>query len=186
MLAIHIESIGDHALHLDQNINSSDLPMLAALSRESKIVLCHPVRVHIRATMVDARVLIEGKVETIAKLLCSRCLAPYELAIESEFSVTASPETCAAPDQHEREEVELSAEEIDTFLYTGNRIDLDDEVAQQIIMALPIKPLCKKACKGLCNRCGADLNHGTCGCEKEKANNPFDVLKKLSFPDRKK
>jgi uncharacterized protein len=67
--------------------------------------------------------------------------------------------------------------------YHGETIDLRDEIAQQIVMTLPVKPLCDSACKGLCSRCGANLNRRPCTCTQTDDGNPFAVLQTLSFSD---
>jgi uncharacterized protein len=74
---------------------------------------------------------------------------------------------------------------MDVITYMGDSIDLRDEVAQQIIMALPFKPLCRNNCKGLCSRCGIDLNHQACQCHNQNQGSPFAVLKTLNFPTKK-
>ena len=83
-----------------------------------------------------------------------------------------------------KEEIELAAHEMEVLAYSGNSIDLRDEIAQQLIMALPFNPQCSQACRGLCSRCGANLNTTTCQCTSEDEGNPFAVLKNLALPSR--
>ena len=54
-------------------------------------------------------------------------------------------------------------------------------IQQQVVMAFPLKPLCREKCKGLCPKCGANLNAGDCGCDNTGFNNKFSVLKKLNL-----
>ncbi len=117
-----------------------------------------PIHVRIHATLAGKTVLIDGTAETEVRMPCSRCLEPFDMKIETDFSTTAVPEVAAQIDPAATDDIELAATDMDVLVYSGDDIDLRDEIAQQIIMALPFKPLCRDACKGLCSRCGADLN----------------------------
>jgi uncharacterized protein len=76
------------------------------------------------------------------------------------------------------QEVELTADRIGLVFFRGDEIDFKDAVQEQVVLALPYKPLCRETCRGLCPRCGADLNTETCSCTSEPAASPFAVLKK--------
>jgi len=115
---------------------------------------------------------------------CSRCVGPVRLAIDEKLRVTFMPpgempdEADAEPDA---EGAEVREEDLDTFAFDGERIDLEPVFREQFVLAVPFAPLCREDCKGLCPQCGTDLNTGTCACEK-----PVDprlaALKGLKFP----
>src|SRR5262249_1693731 len=71
------------------------------------------------------------------------------------------------------------AEELETGWYRGGEIDLSGFVHELICLALPVKPLCREECAGLCPRCGVDRNAGACGCPEPAGDSPFAVLKAL-------
>lgn len=86
-----------------------------------------------------------------------------------------SPEENA---EGEKEDVELTEEDLEFGSYVGEDFNLADIVAEEILLNLPMKFLCQTTCKGLCPRCGADLNEQTCGCEAVVVpDSPFSVLK---------
>ena len=60
-------------------------------------------------------------------------------------------------------------------------IDLTEPIREDVLMAIPSKPLCRDACKGLCPQCGQDLNVKECGCKKDRQNISFNDLDKLKF-----
>jgi len=185
MLCIHLGSITEEGLEIDERVEVAAFPLLDDLSRNEGIRFILPIEVHLRASFAGASVRIDGRVASTVRLLCSRCLTPFELGLAADFSATAVPEL---PDQMTDEtqaEVELAANEMEVIAYSGNSIDLHGEVAQQLIMALPFNPQCAKACRGLCSRCGANLNIAPCQCTSENDGNPFAVLKKLSLPSQK-
>ena len=78
----------------------------------------------------------------------------------------------------------LSEKDTGMIRFDGKTLDFTQVLQEQIIMALPVKALCKKDCRGLCPRCGADLNAGPCACGAETHSSPFAALKKLDLSDR--
>lgn len=185
MIRIHIGSILENGLDLVQTIAADRLPLLNEIPGDDRIVFDHPIQARIRATRFGDTVGLQGTLSTLVRIPCCRCLKPFDLSIDTEFNATAIPRNDALPSgTEEKEEIELGPEEMDVIHYSGDNIDLDMEVAQQIIMAIPIKPLCRESCEGLCSRCGIDLNTSTCQCDQKSKESPFAALKTFSFPNR--
>jgi len=125
--------------------------------------------------------LIDGAVRTTIELPCDRCLEPARLPaealIEERFPLTEV--------LHPRLPTEEEAEFDNTLatvihLEAGKPIlNLDELIRQQLVLNLPIQILCDPACRGLCGRCGANLNRGHCGCEPETAASPLARLAAL-------
>lgn len=105
---------------------------------------------------------VRGKIVTEVELLCDRCLAPARAPLEVEFDTRFIPRTVAASDA---ENVELLADDLGLAAYEGDSVDVDELVREQILLALPSRNLCREECKGLCPKCGSDLNAGACSCE---------------------
>jgi uncharacterized protein len=63
--------------------------------------------------------------------------------------------------------------------YQGGEVHLDSLCLEVISLALPVQPLCREECPGLCSRCGAELAEGPCGCDEARPNSPFAVLAAL-------
>lgn len=105
------------------------------------------------------RMLVEAKLSGEAILECSRCLGvfrmPVSLSFDEEF-VEGEP----------REETEEEAEDQRTIsFFEGDEIDLTDALRDNVLLELPMKPLCSEECKGLCPKCGQNLNEGVCSCQ---------------------
>ncbi len=184
MLRIYIGSISEQGLDLDEQVDAALLSLLKAVSREGAASFTRPVHVNIHATRAGETVLIDGTAETWVRIPCACCLEPFDLKIETDFSTTAVPEIPSIIETDAKSDIELVADDMNVIAYGGDYIDLSDEIAQQIIMVLPFKPMCRDACKGLCSRCGVDLNKIPCQCPSLEENNPFEVLKALSFPKK--
>jgi uncharacterized protein len=113
-------------------------------------------------------ILLRGHLEGSLPLSCSRCLAAYDAPVAADFDLLLEP----GPEPVIPEE-ELTAEELDLDFYQGDVIDLEKYLREQILLMVPLKPLCAETCKGLCPRCGADLNHEPCRCEAEQTTSPL-------------
>ena len=117
-----------------------------------------------------------GQIETAATLSCSRCLEEYSSALDLPFDLfyTTSREGGA------REDSRIDEEMVTAIYFEGARIDLMALVSEQVYLGLPLKPLCRPDCQGLCPRCGTNLNTGACACAEKRTEDPrLRVLKNL-------
>jgi len=101
-----------------------------------------------------------GTVATELELPCSRCLEPLRLLIAAPFDLRYLPASDASTDV----EREVGREDLETSYYRDDEIDLNELLREQFYLALPMKPLCQEHCRGLCARCGTNLNTGACDC----------------------
>jgi uncharacterized protein len=76
-------------------------------------------------------------------------------------------------------EKELEPDEIVCEFFDGEVIEVDQLVAEQIFLALPVKVLCSEDCKGICPGCGANLNEEACRCRADRGQSPFEKLKSI-------
>lgn len=120
---------------------------------------------------------LTGKVKTELKLQCSRCLEPFQFPVNNELKTHFVPKVEPGT---EHPEVELTASDIEIEYYDEDRIDINQPVHDQILLALPFVAVCQKDCKGLCAACGKNLNKGLCGCDNEGPVDPrLEVLRSL-------
>jgi uncharacterized protein len=124
--------------------------------------LVAPAEVEGGASRKGEEVRLRGTIRTEVELLCDRCAAPSRASLEVEFDTRFIPQSAAAGDT---DNVELLPEDLGLATYEGDAVDLDELVREQIVLALPLRNLCREDCKGLCQKCGADLNAGRCSCE---------------------
>jgi len=101
----------------------------------------------------------QGTVRSEVVGSCARCLEEYPFPLDRRFAVVLTPRAAAGVAAGQ-----LSAEELELSTYTGEEVDLTPLVYEETILALPTRPLCGEGCRGLCTRCGANLNQGPCGC----------------------
>ncbi|OFW15867.1 MAG: hypothetical protein A3F70_15265 [Acidobacteria bacterium RIFCSPLOWO2_12_FULL_67_14] len=101
-----------------------------------------------------------GHVETELELSCGRCLDPYRLRIDAPFDIRYLPASEASIEA----EHEVADDDLEMSYYRDDRVDLNELLREQFYLALPMKPLCREECEGLCPQCGTNLNTGTCEC----------------------
>ncbi len=144
-----------------------------------------PITVRLTVTPEGDMFKIKGRADTTVHLACSRCLIEFAYELSRNFSLLFSKEI---PEDVHRgdDEVELTADKIGLIYFEGEQIDLREAIEEQVVMALPYKPLCRKDCRGLCSQCGADLNTSACQCKKENTMSPFAVLQGRQWPAVKK
>jgi uncharacterized protein len=124
---------------------------------------------------------VKGQVNTFVRLPCGRCLKEFEIALQSRFELTYVSRIPDAQQDDEQEAVEISAAEMGLIHFEGDKINLQNGIQEQVILAFPIKALCEDNCKGLCSSCGKDLNEGDCGCDRRPTDNKFAALKNLNL-----
>ena len=116
-----------------------------------------------------------GSVVSGLELPCSRCLEPLRLPVAAQFDLRYLPVTKAAADT----EREVGEDDLGTSYYTNDEIDLNELLREQFYLALPMKPLCRDDCAGLCSLCGTNLNTGTCQCTSQWEDPRLAPLKEL-------
>lgn len=175
-MKIRVEEVKKKRVELAEEQPAAHFPSLEELEQQGECRFVEPVKAEVSAVWEYDHVRATGSVTTAAELSCSRCLADYRLPISSSFTIFYTKSSGTGLD----EEVELSDEDLISVSYEGDEIDMDFEVAEQVMMELPFKPLCSESCKGLCSVCGADLNVAECGCDRGGINLKMSALKKFS------
>jgi uncharacterized protein len=132
------------------------------------------------ASRKGEQVRLRGTIRTEVELLCDRCVKPERAPLAVEFDTSFIPQEVEAVKQ---ENVELLPEDLGLSAYDGEAVDLDELVREQILLALPLRHLCREDCKGLCQKCGADLNAGDCSCEQSEVDPRWAAL--ASLKDKK-
>ncbi|MDI6801549.1 MAG: DUF177 domain-containing protein [Thermodesulfovibrionales bacterium] len=151
-----------------------ELELKEDISSES-VKLLTPVTALLRLDKRDSEVFIKGVINGEVEQQCSRCLKQISANIRTQINVIYHPAEDIAKEEHH----ELKGEELDTGFYRNDIIDTDDILREQLFLNIPMKPLCSAECKGLCPKCGADLNTTKCNCEVSEIDERLAVLEQL-------
>jgi uncharacterized protein len=125
-------------------------------------------------------ILVFGTLHLSLELTCVRCLTPFalplEFTLEEEFRPTIDIYTGAAlplpPD-----------DEVATQIDIHHEIDLAEVIRQNLLLAIPLRPLCRSRCAGLCPVCGQNWNEGACNCRTVTVDPRLEKLKALLDQD---
>ena len=117
--------------------------------------VAEPVRVTGAVRNMAGALVLEGTVSSRLHLSCDRCGKPFSRDLSVPLDTLLATE------------LENEESEDDIVLLDGTELDLDDLAQTEFILGMDTKNLCREDCKGLCPRCGADLNLGPCGCKRE-------------------
>lgn len=143
---------------------ATDSPALQDLIEQGSVTFNKSINGTLEVTRVGRIIEVTGHLTTMITSPCGRCLLP----VVGQLKV---PVTLCYADSGNIEEIsfseelEIQREEINLIPFSGDEIDLQWDLAQEIIMALPQQPLCQETCLGLCPVCGHKLNQGSCDCE---------------------
>ena len=128
----------------------------------SRLSAAHPVHAELMLEGTSGGVFVRGRLEGTAEHTCQRCLVEWSEPVETEMA-------------------EMIGGEGD-YPIDGDEIDLEAPVRDALLLALPLLPLCRDDCLGLCSVCGADLNTGSCPGHDDEPDTPFSALRHLLEP----
>ncbi|MBN1142339.1 MAG: DUF177 domain-containing protein [Deltaproteobacteria bacterium] len=163
-LLIPILSLEEGKRPFSFSVPAGDFPVLGAMEQDGEVLFLSPIEIRIVFHRVDEIYRGEGAVSTRVELQCGRCLEKFEFRLEEELSLLFSHCSGDRRDRSDPEELEITSEEVGLIFFSGEAIDLGAAVQEQLLMALPVRPLCREGCRGLCPWCGADLNRESCRC----------------------
>ena len=121
------------------------------------------------------RLKVKGTVAAQVQVECDRCLKFVALPVDSKFKL----EYVTPEDYQAQHAVELTEDDLDSAVFDGEEIDIDELVAEELLLAVPAHVLCNDNCKGICPVCGEDRNRLDCGCETAEVDPRWAGLKKL-------
>ena len=142
---------------------------------EESARIAKPVRTVGRLRKGIAQTDVEGRIGGEIETECTRCLR----AVTHKFDVPLKASFVTAENYTSEKEAELRQGDLDVSIYDGEKIDLTDLVREQILLDLPAQILCREDCKGLCQKCGANLNEVNCNCEENEIDPRWAALKDL-------
>ena len=136
-----------------------------------------PLEVRASAELVEGQIRITGSLQTKIELVCARCLEPVVEEVSRDFDLFYRPMKTIAKE----EEVRLKEDDTEIAFFQGEGLFLADVLAEQVLLALPMKVICRGDCRGLCPHCGVNLNSEECRCESHAADPRLAPLARLKL-----
>ena len=144
-----------------------------------RIVFPKPVTLSITLINCGSEILLEGTIAAAGIVSCSRCLEAFLSDMEGQVCLEfRNADRLIRPSQ-----IEAEAEESNDIRYyheDDTYLDISQEIREILILSLPMKPLCREQCAGLCPLCGEDLNQSACRCRNSTEDPRFSILKQWS------
>jgi uncharacterized protein len=155
MTEVVVSNIPDEGLMLSFQEDAAALDLTAPGAR-----FIQPVTADVLLRKAGDAVSVTGRLALSVMFECVDCLreflASFEIPVEAQY-LPGSPSLVAG-------EHVMPVEEAENYYYRDDVIELDDLVREEVLLAIPYKPLCTPDCRGLCPQCGVDLNTETCQC----------------------
>lgn len=134
-----------------------------------------PLEVRATAELVEGQIRITGELHTRLEMVCARCLESVHEDISREFDLFYKPLATITKEEEER----LRLDDTEIAFFEGEGMFLADVLAEQVLLALPMKAICRSDCRGLCPQCGVNLNNEECRCESHAADSRMAPLSRL-------
>ena len=186
---IDLRPLAESELSIDRAFTAEQVMGWGAVegraATEDEFTLVGPVRFRGTLERSGDRFNLRGRIGATLQLACGRCLTPFTKPVDTEVDLTYVPDrpaagTAAKDKAHPaEEEVELLDEDLNTSYYQDHVLDLGEMLREQFYLALPMRPLCRPDCLGLCPICGKDRNVEPCQCQVEWVDPRLEPLKAL-------
>jgi len=118
---------------------------------------------------------LTGDLSARFELMCARCLEPVVQDVTRKFDLLYRPLGADAG----REELSVTTAEAEISYYQGEGLLLEDALREQVLLAVPVKVICREDCKGLCPHCGKNLNQEQCSCAEPMEDPRWSALKEI-------
>ena len=139
------------------------------LNDSEDVKISSPIKLHGTLSNLNEVLSLDGNLTCDVKLLCSRCLVDFNYPLDIEV--------------HEKFTTNQEVEDDEINFFEGDSIDINNIIENNIVMALPVKKLCRQDCKGLCQNCGINLNNSSCKCDDMNVDPRLAKLKDLFSSD---
>lgn len=133
-----------------------------------------PVRLEGEVARAEKSFLLDARLAYRGRLECSRCLASYPFEAAEDFSLVLKKRAAEG-----RQDAAPSSEDLNEYFYEDPILPVTPIAEERIQMAVPMKPLCREDCRGLCPRCGQDWNFADCQCAVELTDPRWEALRQL-------
>jgi uncharacterized protein len=119
-----------------------------------------PLEVRGTAELIEGQIHISGQLHTRLEMVCARCLEAVVEEVSRDFDLFYRP----LQSMDREEEMRLKLDDTEMAFFQGQGLFLTDVLAEQVLLAMPMKVICRSDCRGLCPHCGTNLNNEECRC----------------------
>jgi uncharacterized protein len=170
-LLLNLGHMREARAHVERTVEPSALPPVD----QDAFAVQAPVHLAFDISKDGGQFHLVGSIQSTLALVCGRCLAAIAMPVDLPFDLLYLPHA----ENVGEGEVEVEDDDLTTAYYRDEEIDLGQLVLEQFYLAVPMKPLCRESCQGLCPECGTNLNTSTCSCVHRWTDPRLDDLRSL-------
>jgi uncharacterized protein len=177
-MLIAVRELEDHPIDFDQEFPPGAIDLTPEVQQKTALRSAgraQLVEEHHGKHQVIKDIRLDGQLQTTLELPCARCLDPAVQKIDRKFDLLYRPQGTDAG----REEISVTGAEAEIGYYQGEELLLEDALREQVLLALPLRAICREDCKGLCPQCGKNLNLEQCSCAEPVEDPRWSALKDL-------
>lgn len=178
MKPIKVDTIPVEGLSIDFQLEPAWLKEITQ-ERSLGFVPSGPVEVQGELTKTGQGILFRGRIKGKIRLQCSRCLESFLKGLNEPVGLEWRLISAPLKPSDKGKEAGLKIEDLESGLVQDGVLDLSENILEEVILTIPIQPLCRESCFGLCPVCGENKNTNPCQCKSKEDNGPFTILKKL-------
>jgi len=175
---IEIHELERHPVDFDENFAAGVIDLGADLRQSSQLHTsgrAQLVEEHHGKHKLIKDIRVDGELSARVEIGCARCLEAVQRDVKREFDLLYRPLGADAG----REETPVTGTEAEISYYEGQGLLLEDVLREQVLLAVPVKVICRQDCMGLCPQCGANLNVAKCSCAEPAEDPRWSALKDL-------
>lgn len=171
-MIIKIEQIGESGLHVRTSRKPewvSNIPEI--IDQNSNMSMEGNVEMEFEVNKILNEISVKGWISCTINCMCSRCLEDVRISLNPEINLLLSP---GSFDKDHESNIDF-----ENYEYGEDEIDLSEYLRERIAISIPVKIVCNSDCRGLCSKCGTNLNYENCNCESEWVDPRFAKLRNL-------
>ena len=173
-MKLRIDDIADSAKEISFAESEDEINRILEKGPLTEFRVEEPIGVTVSYYRAGTELFFEGDLQASTTAICARCAEEFAAPSGRDFRFVLSPKSVGFAD-----EKDLRDEDLEFSLYDGDQIDLSPLIREQFLLSLPTRPLCGDDCRGLCPKCGVNLNHTHCDCSEETGHPAFAALRNL-------
>lgn len=158
--------------HLTPGVHAFQSQMTReVLGLEKPSIFREPINVKVNLQKFQQNLVVDITLKTVAHFSCDRCLTEFSKELNAKDRITFTMDETLLHDT--RDDIrELGPNDVE--------LDLTSDIREILLLAIPVKVVCREDCVGICANCGANLNFEKCNCQKTSVDPRWDALKKLT------
>lgn len=174
-LVVELSAIPDQGLWRDFRSSAQALGI-----SDPDLAVVQPIDISCQFYKVDRDIAVQGTMRSTLRLTCGRCAEDFAQRLDVVLNAVYLPIQEASSERAKELEEDVDST-TDVYSYVEQVIDIAEMARDKLLLSIPLQPLCRAGCQGLCPSCGLNRNIVSCQCAEEKLGSPFELLKGLRF-----